>query len=301
MKEEGCWMNPCDEYSVKILRYLDDDLQEKELDDLHTHLEACADCRASLQVEQALSRLLRRTRPLYSAPDPLRSRVSAMVTQHSQSNPGRAGFYQAALQILQRDLVGPARRVLSMRALALVVLLLGFVFAFVPNIVRQVRAASYVETAVAVHRSYLEGNRPLDLRSSSPELVTAWFTDKVPFHFRLPNAQSVPNGTPSYRLTGASLVSYRGNPAALVSYAKESEKISLLIESGMSAVVAGGDEVRFGALTFHYRTDHGFKVITWSNHGLSYALVSNVSGSARDSCLVCHQNMADQHTFRSSP
>ena len=195
----------------------------------------------------------------------------------------------------------PARRLLSIRAVALVVLLLAFLFAFVPNVVRQVRAASYVETAVATHRSYLDGNRFLGLRSSSPELVTAWFTDKVPFHFRLPNARSAPNDATSYRLTGASLVNYRGNPVALVTYEKESEKISLLVASSNSAPVAGGDEVRFGDLTFHYRTDDGFKVITWSNHGLSYALVSNVSGSARDSCLVCHQNMADHHTFRPGP
>jgi mycothiol system anti-sigma-R factor len=301
MKEEGCWMNSCDEYSVKILRYLDDDLQGKELDDLRAHLEACADCLATLQAERALSSLLCRTRPLYSAPDPLRSRVSAIVTEYSESKPGRAGFYQAALQMLQRDLVDPAQRVLSMRVLALVVLLLGFAFVFVPNVVRQAHASSYVETAVALHRSYLDGNRTPDLRSSSPELVTAWFTGKVPFHFRLPDAQSAPNGTPSYRLIGASLVSYRRSPAALVTYEKERERISLLVESSGSAVVAGGDEVRFGALTFHYRTDHGFKVITWSNHGLSYALVSNVSGSAQDSCLVCHQNMAGQHTFKPGP
>jgi hypothetical protein len=185
-----------------------------------------------------------------------------------------------------------------MRVLALVVLLLGFLFAFVPNAVRQVRAASYVETAVAAHRSYLDGDRPLELRSSSPELVTTWFADKVPFPFRLPNAQSTPNSTPAYRLTGAGLVNYRGNKAALVTYEKESGKISLLVASSKAAPVAGGDEVRFGDLTFHYRTDNGFKVITWSNHGLSYALVSSVSGSARESCLVCHQNMADHHTFR---
>jgi hypothetical protein len=94
------------------------------------------------------------------------------------------------------------------------------------------------------------------------------------------------------------LVNYRGNPAALVTYEKENQAISLLVASSSSAPVAGGDEVRFGALTFHYRTENGFKVITWSNHGLSYALVSNVSGSARESCLVCHQNMADHHTFK---
>jgi anti-sigma factor RsiW len=188
-----------------------------------------------------------------------------------------------------------------MRVPALVVLLLAFLFAFIPNVVRQVRAASFVETAAATHRSYLNGSRPLGLRSSSSELVTAWFTGKVPFNFRLPNAQSASNNTLSYRLTGASLVSYRGNPTALVAYEKEKENISLLVASSDSAPVAGGDEVRFGDLTFHYRTNDGFKVITWSNHGLSYALVSSVSGSARESCLVCHQNMSDHHTLRPSP
>jgi anti-sigma factor RsiW len=218
--------------------------------------------------------------------------------QHSASKPARVGIYLGALQVLEGFLVNPVRRLSSMRVPALVVLLLGFLFALVPSVVRQVRAASYVETAVSAHRSYLDGNRPLALRTSSPEIVTAWFTDKVPFHFRLPHAQSVPNDTPSYRLTGASVVNYRGTPIALVTYEKESQAISLLVASSRSAIVAGGDEVRFGDLTFHYRTENGFKVITWSNHGLSYALVSNVSGSAQESCLVCHQNMADHYNFR---
>ena len=290
-------MTPCDEYRVKTLRYLDDELQGQELDEFRAHLEACADCRASLEAERALSHTLHRSRPLYSAPAALRSRVSAIVMQHSEAKSPRARLYQRALQKVQRDLVDPVRQVLSIRVLALVILLLGFLFALVPNLVRQVRAASYVETAVAAHRSYLDGDHPLELRSSSPELVTAWFTDKVPFHFRLPSPQSSTNSIPAYRLTGAGLVNYRENKAALVTYEKGSEKISLLVASSQSAPVVGGDEVRSGSLTFHYRTENGFKVITWSNHGLSYALVSDVSGSARGSCLVCHQNMADHHTF----
>lgn len=127
---------------------------------------------------------------------------------------------------------------------------------------RQVRAASFVETAVTMHRSYLNGNRPLGLRSSSPELVTAWFTGKVAFHFQLPNAQPALNETPSYQLTGASVVNYRGSPVALVTYEKRSEKLSLLVASSDSAPVAGGDEAHFVDLIFHSRTDDGFKVIT---------------------------------------
>jgi mycothiol system anti-sigma-R factor len=291
-------MNPCDEYRDKILLYLDDDLQGHDLIDLRNHLNTCAECRARLEAEQALSNLLYRSRPLYQAPAALRSRVAAAVMQHSESKPADIGLYHRALQVVEREFVQPARRLLSRRVLAFVVLILAFLFAFVPNVIRQVRAGSYVETAVAAHRSYLDGDRPLGLRSSSPELVTAWFAGKVPFAFRLPNAQSAPNDTPSYRLTGASVVNYRGKPVALVTYERENEKISLLAASSNSAPVAGGDQVRFGDLTFHYRTGGGFKVITWSNHGLSYALVSNVSGSARESCLVCHQNMADHHSFR---
>jgi anti-sigma factor RsiW len=221
--------------------------------------------------------------------------------QHFESKPIHVLLYRSALQVVDRGLVHPARRLLRMRVLAFVVLLLALLFSFIPNVVRQVRAASYVEAAVAAHRSYLDGSRPLRLSSSSSELVATWFTGKVPFHFRLPDDQSAPKGSPPYRLTGASVVNYRGNSVALVAYQKKNERISLLVAPSISAPVAGGDEVRSGDLIFHYRTDDGFKVITWRNRGLAYALVSSVSGSARESCLVCHQNMADHHTFRSGP
>jgi anti-sigma factor RsiW len=200
-----------------------------------------------------------------------------------------------------QTLADPARPVLSARMLALVVLLLGVLCAFVPNVVRQVGAAKYVEAAVATHRGYLDGTRQPELRSSSPELVAAWFADKVPFSFRLPNSESTPDSRPAYRLIGAGLVSYHGSRAASVTYEEDGGKISLLIAPSEAAPVAGGDEVHSGTLTFHYRTNNGFKVITWSTHGLSYALVSSVSGSARESCLVCHQNMADHHSFRPGP
>jgi anti-sigma factor RsiW len=175
---------------------------------------------------------------------------------------------------------------------------LALCFAFVPGILRNVQAASYVDTAVATHRNYLSGNLTFGMRSNSPERLTAWFAGKVPFDFRLPAAQSAPEENLAYRLTGATLVNFKGSPAALVTYERQNDKISLLVDSSKSAAVAGDDEVGFGKLTFHYHDDAGFRVITWTNHGLSYALVSSVSGPARASCLVCHQNMADRNNFK---
>ncbi len=54
------------------------------------------------------------------------------------------------------------------------------------------------------------------MESSSPEQVTAWLAGKVPFDFRLPAAESAPERNHAYRLTGATLVNFKGSPAALV-------------------------------------------------------------------------------------
>jgi|HubBroStandDraft_6_1064221.scaffolds.fasta_scaffold320484_1 anti-sigma factor RsiW len=294
-------MNPCDEYVVKTLRYLDNDLKGQELEDVRRHLESCVNCRANLEAEKALSQSLHRSRPLYSAPAALRDWVAATEMLYSASNRVHDPLYQRAYRILGERLSGSLQRLSSWRVLAPAALAITLCLAFVPDIVRRVQAASYVEAAVGTHRSYLNGNVPPGLQSSSPEAVTAWLAGKVPFYFRLPAAESAPEVKPAYRLTGASLVNYNGRPAALVTYETQNGKISLMAVPSESAVVAGGDNVRFGKLTFHYRNDSGFRVITWSNHGLSYALVSSVAGPARASCLVCHQNIADRSDFKDHP
>jgi anti-sigma factor RsiW len=291
-------MSLCDEVGLKALLYLENRLEGQELQDFLEHLKVCPNCRARVEEERALSRVLHRSRPLYSAPAGLRARVAAMVEQEQPAAiDSRETFYERFLRFMRSEFGDPVRRFARVRLLAAVVGVALLALALVPNAVRHVRAADYVETAVTSHRSYLDGNLGLGIRSDSPEQVTSWFEGKVPFAFRLPNAQSTPGGAPKYQLAGASLVSYRGRPAALVIYNKEKEKISLLVASSDSATAAGGDEVRYGALLFHSQVERGFHVFTWSNHGLTYALVSSVSGSAQQSCMVCHESMKDHQNF----
>jgi hypothetical protein len=183
-------------------------------------------------------------------------------------------------------------------AFAAIALVFALGMVFIPTIARRARAATYMDTAVTTHRSYLDRKLPLEIESDSPEAVTAWFVGKVPFDFRLPTSQASPNGEPAYRQVGARLVNYGGGYAALVAYAMKDERISLLVASNKSAEAYGGEEIRSRGLTFHYHTKAGFNVITWSTHGLTYALVSELHTSARQSCLVCHQNMSDKNEFR---
>jgi anti-sigma factor RsiW len=199
------------------------------------------------------------------------------------------------MQKLTRWLGDFTRPALNWKLLAAITLVLILTLVFIPGTVQRVRAKDYVEAATAIHRSYRDGALPLQCRSRSPEVVTDWFAGKTSFQVQLPTSKFVPKGKAVYWLTGARLVSYKGNPAALVAYETPTEKISLLIASEKSVVVAGGEEVRSGNLTFHYQREANFEVITWTNHGLAYALVSSLAGSPQHSCLVCHQNMADQN------
>jgi anti-sigma factor RsiW len=288
-------MNPCDD-AADVLRYLDNALGGQELETFREHLVSCPICQVRLEEERACSIVLSRSRPLYRAPEELRRQVSEILKRPRAAGSAQ-GIYERLLRVLQRPVLSRWLLIpLSLWALILVVVSLCIIF--VPGVVRRVQAASYVETAVGVHRSYLEGSLAPEIRSDSPTLVSAWFAGRVPFDFRLPASR---DSNPVYRLVGARMVSYKGHDAALVMYETQREKISLLVASTRSAEIAGGDEVRSGTLLFHYSSQEEFKVITWSNHGLAYALVSSLSASARESCLVCHQNMPDSDLYRTRP
>lgn len=294
-------MSACSEYDLRLLRYLDNELSGQELEDFRAHLAECPDCRKQLEEEQSLSNLLRRSRPLYEVPESLQLRIAQITSQSSPASPAVFAVAPGRLrQAIARLAPQPARTsglpVLQWRAWAAAAIILAVVLAVVPAVIRHQRAVAYVDAAVATHLSYLGGQLPAEIQTDSPQAVTAWFAGKVPFTFRLPTSQPS-SGPPAYRLTGARLVRYRNENAALVTYAMNSEHISLLVASDRLAPAAGGDVVRAGKLTFHYQMKTGFNVITWSNHGLIYALVSSVQSSARHSCLVCHQNMADRNGF----
>jgi anti-sigma factor (TIGR02949 family) len=291
-------MSACDEFCAMVPLLLDDELGGSEADRLRQHIACCADCRQFLAQEQALSQLMRRTRPLYRASEGLRARVAGILSSEAYEivrAPER--LRRRILRVLASPVRGFAQPALRWRQLAAVALVTLLALLFVPMTVQRVRANAFVETAAETYHSYLEGNLPMEIHTSSAAEVTAWFAGKVPFHFQLPESQPAASGPQTYRLVGSRLVNFRGKYAALTTYEMKDQKISLLVVSDESARAEGGEEVRSGRLTFHDHTVDGLKVITWSNHGLTYALVSSLPGSARQSCLVCHQNMADHQNF----
>jgi anti-sigma factor RsiW len=206
-------MKPCDDLNVDLLRYLDNDLSEQEVKYFRAHLDTCVYCQDRLERERVLSRFLHEPRPLYSAPAELRIQVSAAIERKSARYRSRWDWWRRASPlVLNWKMLVPASLVVSLCLMA------------VPNIVQNVRAASYVETALTNHNRYLHGELSPGIRTKSPEAVTAWFADKLPFQFRLPSSEAALQANPTYELAGASLVQYRGIPAAMVSTRLRAER-----------------------------------------------------------------------------
>jgi len=148
--------------------------------------------------------------------------------------------------------------------------------------------------AAETHQRHLQGQLPLEIISDAPQRISSWFTGKVSFLVKLPNYQESSGQEKLYELEGARLVGYKNEYAAYVAYQMRSRPISLVVTSDSIAQASNGEQILARGITFHYNSIKGWKVITWSDRGLTYALVSDLEERGQQSCIVCHQGTKEQ-------
>ena len=159
---------------------------------------------------------------------------------------------------------------------------------------RPLSGSKFAEFAVSTHRQRAQGNLVLDVRSDSQQTLNEWFKAKLPFSLALPASPPVPGEERPYRLEGARLVRIGSKSAVYVAYKMETGPVSLIVTPDSVAVASGGVTADFKKVTFHYRTVEGYKVVTWSLHERTYALVSQEGNGTQRSCMVCHSPMRDR-------
>jgi anti-sigma factor RsiW len=157
----------------------------------------------------------------------------------------------------------------------------------------------YAEFAVTTHRQHVEGRLPLEVHSASQQTLNEWFKGKSRFPLALPASPAAAGEARPYRLEGARIVKVAGKPAAFIAYELWTPELqmtpaSLIVTRDSVAVASGGVQVDFKKVSFHYSTVQGYKVVTWSTHRLTYALVSQETNSTQGSCMVCHSAMRDR-------
>jgi anti-sigma factor RsiW len=148
--------------------------------------------------------------------------------------------------------------------------------------------------AATTHKQHLAGNLALELHSDSQSLLNDWLHEKSQFSLALPASSESPREQMPYRIEGARLIRVRNNTAAYIAYRMEADPVSLIVTPLSVAVASGGFEADFKKVSFHYYTIQDYKVVTWSVHGLTYALVSGEGNNTQRSCMVCHSAMRDR-------
>jgi anti-sigma factor RsiW len=234
------------------------------------------DEKASPEEEELLAQLKAPSRPVLKAmakPAPRNTRVPSFWTQ-----------------ILKWKMAVPAL------ALMIVFAMLGTRWHSSP---KRLSGPSFAEFAVSTHRQHAEGRLALEVRSDSQHTINQWFLTKSPLSVALPDSPASPGEERPFRVEGARLMQIAGKPAAFIAYEVLTPKLktlpaSLIVAPDSTAIASGGVQANFKKVSFHYATIQGYKVVTWSLHGLTYALVSQESNSTQRSCMVCHSAMRDR-------
>lgn len=163
-----------------------------------------------------------------------------------------------------------------------------------PSLPKPLSGPKFAEFAVSTHRQHAQGRLGLDIRTDSQQTLNEWFRTKPQFSQALPSSPAAPGEERPYRLEGVRLVQVGGKTAAYIAYQMQTGPVSLMVTPDSVAVASGGVEVAFQKVSFHYGIVEGYKVVTWSVHGLTYALVSQEGNGTQRSCMVCHSAMRDR-------
>jgi anti-sigma factor RsiW len=259
----------CFEVRGKIHLYVDDELPPPEILELEKHLVECRACNAEYQNVRAVVDTVRGAKPLYEVPEGALAAVQAIVARRQ-----------------------PAAARWSLRAAA-VFLALGLgglaVFWLLPN-----RSGQFAAFAADTHLRYAKGAMPLDVISEDPAAVSGWLRARLPFHLELPDYPVETGQRKRYHLTGARLLQYVNDDVGYLAYEMDGKPISLLLASTALAAPSGGDVHRSGRLVFHFSYRKGLKVISWTDGGLHYSLVSEFAARGAESCVICHGTAAER-------
>ena len=275
-------MTNCENMRERLSLYLDNELQGDDRASVEAHVESCDSCKSLVEKELTFLNSVRNSAPLYAASPELKTQVSG--TLHVPKQPVVRGS-------------SPRLKWLMPIAAGLLVLLLPVAMW---RVMREQEhpengpPSAFATMAADHHLRHTRGQLPLEIESSDPQRISQWFENKVNFNVKLPSYQETSGQDILYQLEGARLVNYQNDYAAYVSYHMKDRLISLVITSELLAHPAGGEEIASRGLTFHFNAIDGLKVITWSDRGLTYALVSDLEERGQQSCIVCHQGTKDQ-------
>jgi anti-sigma factor RsiW len=272
----------------RLAAFCEGELPEAEARSVAEHLAACPRCAERRdEIERGLSAV--RSLPAVSLPDD-----RAALVRRALVEPGTA-------------VPPPPVRARRPRALAVAAAVVGAAATFVarrpPAPVLSVEPAGepltgFERTAVALRQQAARGTLPLDVASGSPAVVRRWVRERTGLGADLA-VQRPGDDAGRFELLGAKDVTLAGARAAAVVYRIDGHPTVLL--TARAGDVA--DRPRAWSLagkTVRHHADpaSGARVLSWTNSGQIYTLVSELPALGLDSCFICHTDAERRRLIR---
>lgn len=253
----------CDDLSAHIHYYIDNELDEAERAELEAHLSECSSCRNQVEFHLRLKQEIKRQISAERAPDALRSKILASLSDESAQVAKRAHTAQ-----LPRSRA--ARASLAAAAAAATILLLvlpGFTIA--PAASDQLPV---IKQTVDWHR----GDFPLDIQTSDASQASKWFRDKVDFPVRLPRFD-----VGRARLIGARLANVQDRRAVYALYEVDGgSRVSVMMFHGDGLEVPSDKIHNIADRDIALMRSHGFDVALLQDQGITYTFTSDLPDAA---------------------
>ncbi len=228
---------------------------ETETRDAGLHLEQCVVCQEFFAAEKELSEALRKRAPREGASSTLREQVLGRIAEEQQK----------AKRSTLWSFLGRRSAIL----LFAVFLLTGLIFAGLWLRSRHTKEESEQLASILVDDHARCQSVTTEVTSSEPEVINAWFRDRVRFSVQPPRLADS-------SLVGGRLCNLGGHPAALVVYRKPQSAISLFILDGRDIELPKEHLIALDERPCFVATERGYNVVMWKQRGLLYALVSDI-------------------------
>jgi anti-sigma factor RsiW len=295
-------MTACEGHGQWISLYLDGEPHLPELTEFESHLSACPACQAAVAGCRRFLADLSDARPRYGAPPELRLRIERLVAdavaQSKAQASGSGSWWKMQRWIPVRSGLPWASPQVAVAMLLLLLTIAGGLW--MERQTRRPPLSEFASAALQAHKRRLRGALSSELRSSSPEAISAWFQGKVPFHVKLPNNEDLPTQQQPYQIEGAGIEPFAGGRVGYIAYRVGNKPVSLLLAPTSAVRLSGRNRVPMKSLVIHYDEADGFHIVTWAvtRKAVTYALVSDSSQHPNQSCIVCHAGPKDREFMR---
>ena len=234
----------CNTWQAKIDAYVDAELPQEEMRALDTHVRSCPSCAADALARVQWKRAIKAASVKRYAPSAeFRQRIQQQIAPRRK--PALWGFWLPRL---------------AAAAVVLIVAALGADRWFASQ-----QSRTFAELA-DLHVTTLASASPVDVVSTDRHTVKPWFAGKIPFTFNLPEFANTP-----FTLLGGRVAYADGMPGAQLLFQIRQHRISVFIfedRGGLGRSLGFGDTLK---------KHLSFNVETWSEAGLRYFVISDVS------------------------